>query len=267
MYLKKPILTFLLCINAIVYCATSEIPMLPSLSGHAVYQIKVKQLHEFSCGYNALFNGCNVEQWCGYSNRMSEFSRFRQACYDFASVHNIRRKSSLDNKQIEQLASQLGMRTIIHFHIDTYNRVAPLITEEVRVTYTKGTSRAAIDRMLEAEMARQQVAHVQAVKNDLEKASVFPHIVHCMCIVQVDGTSHGILATIIKNQTGKGLYIFDNLNKKITESSQIRQCITHLINEFSISSSRTYKGPSFPSSWESLNGKDRSLASYVVSGS
>lgn len=261
--------TLLLSIYALFFLAHAEVaprsdlPLPQSLNSHAVYHIKVKQLHEFSCGYNALFNGCNVENWCGYSNRMNEFSRFRQACYDFTAAHDIRRKSSLNNKQIEQLARQLGMHRVVHLHIDAYNKVAPLLTKEVRITYAQGTTEAVIKRMLEAEMARQQTAHIQEVKTNLERATVFPYVVHFICIVQVDGTSHGILVTLIKNQTGTGLYIFDNMNKKISESSQIRRCIEYLVNTFTICPRQSYKGPLFPTSWPSLKNQSHSLASYV----
>lgn len=257
------ILAFAFLLWLIQSDAIGTIQVPKSLDAYAVFHVKVKQLNEFSCGYNAIFNAANVQQWCGYANYMSDFSRFRQACFDFTSAHGLKRKAALNNKRIEDLARQMGIPSIAIFHLDERRAVAPLLSKEVYVTFRSGTPESEIRHLLENEYKRQQTAYVNSLKTDLGGSTSFPYIQHIVCIVYVNGVSHGILASVIKNSTGCGLYIFDNTNRLISEGSEIRKCIAFLIETFSVSARRSYTGPSFPTCWPSLRSQDHSLAAYV----
>jgi hypothetical protein len=246
-------------------CALVELPLPNSLSSKAIYHLKVKQLHEFSCGFNMLFNGCNIEKWFGFNNCMSDFQNFRKASYDFAAAHKKKRKGSLGQRDIRLLADYLGMKKVVYPYIDEQKQVKFSFSQEVRVTFWQGTPKAEIERMKQQALKKQYDEYVYNLQQEVDTASSYPYILHCACAVDVDPyeeEGHFVLVTLVKNESGRALYICDNMNKRIGESSDTQRCLSYLAGLFSVSPRNTFKYP-ISEGWVSLRNIEWKLASEV----
>lgn len=58
--MKKFIFTAAFCF--VTLCRAEFLTLPVSLNNRAVYHIKAHQIDEFCCGYNALYNACNLEK-------------------------------------------------------------------------------------------------------------------------------------------------------------------------------------------------------------
>ena len=107
--------------------------------------------------------------------------------------------------------------------------------------------RSEIDRMLQQAVERRGreviKRHIDYFNNSIDC------VVHFICIVKADGESHAILASIVQNSTGRGLYIFDNMNKPITDQSTITKYINYLCKTFAISYKSQFRAPTLPDRW------------------
>lgn len=245
--------------------ARVEMTLPNSLSSKAIYHIKVKQLHEFSCGFNVAFNGCNVENMFGIAHYMSDFHHFRKACYDFAAAHKLKRKGSLGQSEMRLLADYLGMGKMVYPYFDRSNQLKFAFYQQVTVTFPMGTPKAEVELLKKRALERQYNEYVLDLQEEVNKAHSYPYVLHFACAIDVDRSNEGhfILVTLVKNQSGRALYVCDNINKRITESSDTCRCLKYLADLFSVSPRNSFKGPSFTEGWSSLRNVEWKIASEV----
>lgn len=224
----------------------------PGLGSKAVFYIKSHQLNEFCCGYNVLFNGCNLEKYCDFPNRFSDYSLFKKTCMNYITHHNLKPKASVSNLTIEKLAyKHLGMQQFCSLQFDEENRIAPIFDTPTEISYIVGTSKLEIQRKLKKAVEERGTRVFEKIKQKLNMPITTTEIVHFMCSIVSEGTGHALLMSIVANKTGKGLYIFDNMNSPISHSSQTMKYIEFICNTFHIQAKHLYKGPYLPKRWPS----------------
>lgn len=227
------------------------IPLPSSLATHAVFYKKSRQLNAFSCGYNTLFNAANLEQTYGFHNPYSNYAAFESICRPYAQQYGYKPRGPLYNTDISNLAKKLLTQNIINLTLKN-ERIIPLFDTSTHYSYPHGSSKRTIK--LIARKAVQDRAHklIEKVRQHLSQNSDHTQIVHFGCFVKDDGEGHIILATLVQNKSGRGLYIFDNMNEKIKEGSDIKYVIDYLTVTFEISPKHQFKGPQLPTYWPTI---------------
>jgi hypothetical protein len=237
--------------------AVENLPLPRSLSSKAVYYVKTKQLNEFSCGYNALFNAANFEFHCGFTNQVYRYEAFSQKIVPYLRSQGLDPKKASYSYDIEHLAGEV-LHLMPSFHLQkNKNMIELLLSGKTTVSFTEGTSRAEIDRLLQSALAKKRKQYIDFLKSYLEMER--EAVIHFICYVKtLKGDDHIVLLSLHQNVSGRGLYLFDNINEQVTEVSDIRAFIEYLCVTFSISSSSHYRVPTLPTRWTFLDTPDYS---------
>jgi hypothetical protein len=223
-----------------------EISLPSTFSSRAVYYHPVEQLDRFSCGYNVLFNAANVEHICGFTNNMHEYSLFEQTVLSYLRTKGIAPKQASTNRITEHLAQRvLHLQPFYHlrFRDKKSGPVVPLFSYEISVEYPRGTPKHEVNRRLDKAFEEHEQEILARIQTYLASASK-QVVVHFLCyLTSSQGNRHGILMSLIQNTTGRGLYIFDNMNEKITAGSDASKFIEFLCTRFNVSSRHLFNGP------------------------
>lgn len=249
--MKKSILIISALCAFVIKADTLELPR--SVNGSAIYHIKTQQLDDYCCGYNALFNACNMENCCGIPNKASDYMIFDKVCRQYVQQEGLNPHDSVGNRTLDALHKLLGMQTLCQLSFYK-QKIVPIFSTPTPYTYFEGTSDREIERISEAAIEKRSQEFLTQLKSGLERNGVYKGIIHFICIVKARGEDHGILITLVQNQTGCGLYIFDNLNIKIDDRSETRQYIDFLCKMFYVSPKHQFKGPQLPASWRTTPG-------------
>lgn len=236
-----------------------QLPLPNALSSRAIYYQRTKQLDDFSCVYNVLFNAVNFEQCCGFPNPMHKYELFECTIRPYIQKERLNPKKASYNKDTEYLARVLGLKHFYHLQRDakTY-QVHLLLTEKTSITYPRGTSEAEVERRLAQASLQKKEKVMQAIVHHLE--STDNAVVHFLCYLKsFRGEPHAMLISLHQNSTGRGLYLFDNLNKEFDTSHEVMYFIERLFKTFGISSAQQFKGPQLPHRWPHLDRPDRSI--------
>ncbi len=246
-----------LCIGSVLtvltsyarYMETIELPS--SLKPYAVYYIKTKQLDTFSCGYNVLFNAANFEHWCGFSNAFHRYSIFREKVMPYLQAHGHNPIGPSDNRLLEYLAQTLRLQPLYHLTYESKHpyKVRPLISETISITYPLGISQKEIDQRLDKALKARERQELRSIQNYLAKNAY--NVVHFCCSSK--DHNHWILVSLHQNETGRGLFIFDNLNDPLYYASDLLRYLEYLIDTFNISSYESFDPPVLPYRWQFLD--------------
>ena len=237
--------------------SAEQLPIPRTFSSQAVYYCKTKQLELFSCGYNGLFNAANFEHSCGFNNDAHRYSIFKSRCLPYIQSQGYNPKKTSRNKMTEYLAqNKLYLQPFYHLHFEHDNpqRVAPLITGKTSISYPSGTSESEIQRKLDQAVDRRYDAVIKGIQSYLNEYKGRTVVVHFLCyLISSKGVCHGVLVSLCQNATGRGLYLFDNMNELVYDTSDISYFLKYLCKTFSISSKSTFKGPTLPHRWPHLD--------------
>ncbi len=229
--------------------AAKLIPLPHSLSSEAVDHIRVEQINGFCCGYNVLFNACNVEQSCGYDNCFAHYRIFVDACMNYLQHKNIHPQAGVTNATMGLLARE-GVHLKKYCYL--YEREGGIRPDvgTFNYQYELGIAPDELKRLINAEYEKRERSILQGIKDYLadNKSNA---CVHFACHIP-GRTDHVILMSLIQNDSGRGLYIFDNVNAAILENSRAMRHIRFICNTFNISKKNQFKGPYLPNIWPSL---------------
>ena len=222
------------------------LPMLSEFSSRAVYHVKTSQLNDFSCGYNVLFNAANFAHYCGFSNTVHDYSVFRQKVLSYINPRRLDPLKDTFITTLDDLARNIPQLQPIYqlYRIGPDATITPLIPEITTVTNTIGTRQTLTINLTEKALEARVVQEIENIKTILKQPT--SAMVHFSCYVKSSGVAHVILISLLQNDTGRGLYIFDNTNKPITQGADICRYIEYLSRTFDVSSSQTFTGPLVP---------------------
>ena len=215
----------------------------------AVYYVKAYQLDDFCCGYNALFNACNMEAICEMPNKYSNYAQFKSLCMQYLKSQGINPKASVWNSTLDELAQKLGLKKLVNLYIDKEtNNIEPLI--QTKITYPYFTAKKEVQRLLREAATKHQKDFLQKIKNDVDKSNGRSAMVHFICGFMVKKEPHGILITFLKNNKGgRALFVFDNMNLTIQEHAAIQRYIDFLCALLNVSHRNTFTLPRIPDVW------------------
>lgn len=239
-------------LGMIVACSVMKAVNLPIAQGIArdlaIYHIKANQLENWSCGYNVLFNACNLENHLGFHNAYSFYSNFKRACTEFINAHKKKPEEGITNKDMATLAQRVMLKRNHYLYIDEQGKVVPFIEGKVSIMVPPNTSEDERQQLLKQEVAKKQRQVVQEIQNSI--GSVGTGCVHFFCHVLSEQEGHCILITLHKNNYGlRSLYIFDNLNAAIQESPSAKYYIDYISTEFKVSQSKLCPSLTLPDVW------------------
>lgn len=231
-----------------------------SLSSKAVYHKETYQLDDFSCGYNVLFNACNLEKVCSFPNKFYQYPLFEKTCKKYTALNKLQPKSSASNHDIDCLARvYLGTQPLYVLGFNQAGDIQPLFSDPTEITHPMGISQAEIDRRLKKAIEQRSDDLFESIKDRLLKSrAAYYTIIHFACIVQDEDVPHVLLVSLVQNRSGKALYIFDNLNRKISDRSPTKCYIDFLCEMFAINKKNQFQGPTIPDLWSTMP-KRRSL--------
>ena len=101
---QRVITIFLLTGLAPTISCAEHLSLPRSVSSNAVYYIRTKQLRDFSCGYNVLFNAANFEHLCGFTNGAHRYHIFKDKVMPYLRSHGWHPKAKSRNHMTEYLA-------------------------------------------------------------------------------------------------------------------------------------------------------------------
>lgn len=252
----------------IALCALS-VPMLfcyqplpRSIASKAVYYVKSQQLDDFSCSYNALFNACNIDYRSGLSNKFFDYRLFSGASLAYAKSHGLNPKGATSTKSTDDLAvNYLGMKNLCNLGFEG-NKIIPFRDVHSQIWYSGKPSKAEIKEMHNREYERQRNEFMDGIKKQLDAAAGLTRVMHFICTVhdasdrRDRNSGHAILVSLVQNSSGRALYIFDNMNGRIAENSDIMKFIHYLLAKYSISTDKQFKDLGLPSVWPTLPKRD-----------
>ncbi len=243
--LKSLLPLVLLFLALVVSSASAKYLNVPkSLKQKAVYYKRSKQLRIFSCGYNVLFNAANFEHHCGFDNDSHRYATFKSRVVPYVRGRGYSTKDASWNDMTEYLAyKRLTLQPFYHLKINK-NRPGG-----IGFSMTRDTHRTYPETYI--KRSNRQDGLLDGIKQYL--ATHDYAVVHFLLYVNGRSGEHGILATIYKNEYGRGLYIFDNLNDAIYESDQTTKFLKYLCKKFKISDKDSYEGPRLPTLWPHLD--------------
>lgn len=237
--------------NALKEAAPLNLPA--SLGGRAVFHMRADQLQEFCCGYNVLFNGCNIESTCGIPNRFSDYGNFRQACFDYIRPRAIKPLAAVYGIVVESLAEHfLNMQQTCALVFDGDNKIIPLTYGSTMIFVPHDATKAEIDHLHSIERIRLRAEKIAKIWTKLANSTAPCDIVHFFCYNSIGKDGHFLLATLVQNPTGRGLYIYDNTNRPITEDTQSERLLLYICDTFNISRKDQFSGPRIPEIWPSF---------------
>lgn len=223
---------FLLSFSAL---QAKYMPIPPSISSKAVYHVRAHQIDEWSCGYNALFNACNLEHTLGFKNPYSTFKNFKELCTTFIRKTRKGPRDGISNVAIEKLAAQCKLQKVTYLNVNGYGTIVPLLNSPTTVTVRADLSNSEVQALLDHAVKKREDAVLKELKKELETKKML--CIHFICHVFAKGEDHCILVSLVqKNGLYRGLYIFDNMNIPIKENTEIKQYIDFLCITFKVSS-------------------------------
>lgn len=248
--MKKLLIIASICFAASV--SAEFLPLPPSLANKAVYHIKAHQIDEFCCGYNALFNACNFEKCCGLPNRFSDYGQFRDICLKVLTQIGKSPTESVNNPTLDLLAEQcLGMQMLCNLAFNKENKIEHLFSTKTRISYMVGTPESEVKKKMKLAIEKRGQDQLMSIKNKLSKSTAACEMVHFICHIQVNSRGHGILLSLVQNKSGRGLFLWDNMNLRVDERSQAKQFIDYLCNNLQVSSRRQFLLSGIPDRWPS----------------
>ena len=140
-------LAFLLLTPFSVYA--SYLPLPAQFADKAVYHVKAEQLEDFSCGYNCLYNGCNMEQLCGIENGYSQYQHFQKECKKYIRSQGAYPKKSASTDIIDKLARKLHMQNVCNLEYCKKGKIQPVLPGKVTVYYDCGTPELEMKKKLD----------------------------------------------------------------------------------------------------------------------
>ncbi len=233
----------------VVFSSSAKYFSVPkSLRNKAVYYKRSKQLDVFSCGYNVLFNAANFEHHCGFSNKAHRYTIFKKQVVPYVRGRGHSTQGSSYNEMTEYLAyKRLKLQPFYHLAFKSFrpNGIGFSMTNKTHHTYPQAYS----DRRSRHDGIITGIKRYLAINDHA--------VVHFLLYVNVGSEAHGILATIYKNESGRGLYLFDNLNSTMRERDDSTVLVKYICKEFNISSKDTFEGPVLPNFWPHLDRRPR----------
>ncbi len=227
-----------------------------SVRSHAVHYIRTKQLDKFSCGYNVLFNAANFETTLGFENPAHKYPVFEQRIIPYLQQKGFHPRGGTTNETIGLLAKKITLQPLYNLGSDDISLlgIAPMISGTVSISYTKGCPEREIQRRLDDAFRAKQDTQIHQVKEYLRTHDYA--VVHFSCFVDDFDEGHAILVSLHQNESGRGLFVFDNINATMKESSQIMRYIEYLIYTFDISGYYTFSSPQLPNRWLHLDSNE-----------
>lgn len=226
------------------------LPLPKSIVSRAVYHVKTHQINDFCCGYNCLYNACNLETACGIANHYSIYGIFKDACMRYLKSEKIDPMANVYNTTLRTLSRQiLGLQQQCFMIHD------PQYPQGFRMEFrecTKGTGRdhhEALRACIQKDSER-TIDALTKIRDRLNKSRQPYEVVHFIFCAD----SHAVLISVVQNVTGRGLYVFDNMNYMIYEGSKTKLFLDYLCAFFSISQKSSFSGPSIPDIWSSTPG-------------
>jgi hypothetical protein len=226
------------------------LPLPSSFGSRAIYHVEAHQINTWSCGYNALFNACNLEHFLGVSNKYRDFAKFSQLCTAFLQRVSKKKRDGISNVEIEGLALSLGLGKVYYLSPDQKGEVVPLLESSTFITVPASMSSAQANRLLEQAVKKREQALYSAIHQKLKVQKDV--CVHFVCHVRARREDHCILLSLVqKKGKDRALYIFDNLNGKVTDRSYIKPYIDFISKTFQVSSEQAYRKHkiSIPDRW------------------
>jgi hypothetical protein len=211
----------------------------PSLSNKPIYHVYAPQLNGFSCGYNALFNICKLE-----NNQYSNLTNFSALINDYLAKYNQRHpvkntvSSSTDAMLygIARRRMKLDNVYCLNFNENNELRVAFCKPLNVTVTCAAGTPRDVVKEMLRQKSLQKARQRTRRCINILKKRfeTMSQGKLHFVCRV-FETAWHWVLVSLVKTPQGaKTIYIADNLNRPYSDQSGIVRYIKFICNAFNI---------------------------------
>ncbi len=229
-------LILLLAITTAFSCSSMQDPnhTLPrALQNKPIFHEKVEQIQGWSCGYNALYNACKLEQKFGRDNIHSQLWAFEAVGSAFLHDIDAIPTNASTNVMLEGLAKQLQLQRFCCLRINEQDQVQPIMSEGVRIRYRGNATPAEIKKMLKNAQERQSDEQMELLKAELDSATGL-HFIHFVCHVIVEGSEHFVLLSVVKNDDTLSLHICDNLNSSIYETSAMKYYIDYISLYFNI---------------------------------
>lgn len=213
------------------------LPLPEKFASLAIYHIETKKLDKFTCGLNTLYNACNIEDWCGIANAYANFEIFRDACIGFLKTKGKVPKDSLNHK----LRAEIYAKHFENQHIyRLQNQNGQMESSFPFKTAISG-----------------QTELLGNIKIRLETETTSYALIHFTpSFVTKRGRKHAILITLVQNKTGRGLYIFDNCNDIIDDTSPLIPFLEFLSTTFNVSRRNQFVGPRLPHGWPTVRQQD-----------
>ncbi len=251
---------------------TAFLQLPTNLASKAVYHVKTRPVYEFCCGPNVLYNACNLEEWCDFPNCYSSHTIFRERCKEYFDKEGINQEDGVSLSALDFLAVN-GLELQPFFILAGWDYERGCFDNQVVNIDPKADKLIAIESVIIAEPAASQVEtdnlrhalrvsledeQLMSIKTRLDTSRKNYEVTHFCCYFKWEkandygDAAHVILISLVQNNTGRGLYIFDNLNEKIDESSPAKRFIDFLCDRFEISPKSEFSGPGLPSQWPSL---------------
>ncbi len=228
----------------------------PSLTSKAIYHVKAQEISEFCCAYNALYNACNLEELCGFPNCFSDYSLFSETCLSFLIPQRINPKDGAVPPTLNVIQQRLGLRNCCFLQLDICkNRAVEVLQFLDTVIIYEGREYHDMIRIKEINAIRAFLAPLKKKFDESMKSSEIAHFICSFQMLLPTFERHAILLSLVQNQTGRGLYIFDNTNAKIEESSPAKWFVDFLCDTFAVSSQDQFRGPCLPAHWPSIPSK------------
>lgn len=229
--LSRLCLFALVSIQSLAYSFTNKyLPLPASVAGQHVHYLRVKQIPKWSCGYNALYNACCIEDYIGLPNSNTELTSFSAVCLPYIQAHGHGPMQGSSNKTLEKLAPKLGLQQLACLHMRN-NTIESLIPVWYRFSYSDSPERQT--QIIEHTKQTKYQNYINKLVKDFEQAQQ-PCCVHFICNISTARGRHWVLVSVVKDRDGnKALYICDNMNSPITEHSQMKQYISYLYKLFS----------------------------------
>lgn len=231
-----------------------EYHQVPSpLANRAIYHPVVHQLNLFSCGYNALFNAANFEEWCGFPNPAHRYTIFKNLTLSYLNKKGHRPDRSSDNTITEELGrSILQLQPLYHLSFYKDDRTTIVPPGEVHISYPEGTSEYEKQRLFAQAFMKMGKEHIRQCRVHLEQHKAAA-VIHFICYVRSREGKHIILISLYQNSSGRALYLFDNSNEQLSKEHDTVRYLSYLCQQFGISDKNLFTAPHLPRRWPHLD--------------
>lgn len=216
-------------------CYSANIIELPkSLEGKSVYHIKSWQLNDWSCGYNVLFNACNLEKIFTKNNNSHDYDIFSKKVLEYLKIKNKNPKGSASNKMLDRLSEILGLEKY-QFLVIKDQKIKPIFSTSTKITFYHGTTQDQINALMQQAIEKREKDCIVDLKNYINKPKDLKFL-HLFCQIKDQSINHLVLMSVIENRNKiRSLFIFDNVNLLVKENSQLKKYIDFICAEFKIS--------------------------------